>query len=189
MLLHLSEIRNKCKRECAQFKYPLYLFNRIPMYIFAYFAIDNPLDDAPEKLQQYNIIVTFMLINNITADFMLALYNCGNQPINVLLKLHEIFIKCWQIYRLFINDDLFELFGDNFAIHLETRTLRRIDMSIANYSSRQKEYFVPNKPYWRKLRSIRQQIKNNTFRINDVYDLDDYREAKSNGLFKRGAHK
>lgn len=131
--LSVHTIRENCRRYARQFSYPDYLFNRIPTYIFAFFSSPNPLGIIRETYDQMDIINVFMLINGISADLMMAFYAAAHQDLETVLMVHEYLLRMWQLHSHAQEDELIGIFGTIFSYHLETRTLRRIDMTQVSY--------------------------------------------------------
>lgn len=181
-MVHVAEVRRRCQIVARRFRYPEYLFNRIPMYIFRYFKSADPLLGNSAYFTQLNVITIFMIINGIDAGLMMAFYNEGEQSIDTIFELHRIFVAMWRLYRTTEPFDHFSVFGQYFSYHLETRSLRRIDMSIVNYDRSNHEPFVPDQINWRRWREVRRLILAGQFRVDDDYDLLEVREAMRNGM-------
>lgn len=179
-MVNAVEVRRRCRIYAQRFGYDLRLFNRIPIYIFEYFRSDDPLSTNTPSFCQIELMSVFMIINNISSDLMMAFYAAGDQGLDVILRLHTFFFTMWRVYETSDPDDLLGLFGTFFAYHLESRTLRRIDMSIVSYNSgqRQQNNFVPN--------HIRNLIRRGVYRIENEYDLEEVRTALRGGLINRG---
>lgn len=96
----------------------------------------------------------------------------------------------WQLYNQARPEDLIGIFGSFFAYHLETRTLRRIDMTIVNHNhgQRQSTHFVPNQVGWRRAREVRQLYRRGQYRIDDEFDLAEFRMAWFGGFRTRRGH-
>lgn len=189
--LSLYEIRQRCRRYARQFSYSEVLFNRIPAYIFQYLCSPNPLEVVRASFDQMDIINIFMLINGISADLMMAFYAAANQNLENVLMIHEYLLRMWQMYRQATPENLCGIFGTFFSYHLETRTLRRVDMSIV-YRHRnlsQEPHFVPNQPNWRRAREVRRLYRLGQYRVNDIYDIAELRMAWYGGMRQRhGRH-
>lgn len=191
VILTCRVIRDRCKNEAEKFNFPIYLFNRIPMFIFNYFGSRNPFESSESgNIGHFKYIVPFMLINNISASLMAAFYSCGDQTYDVVLSLEEMFLKMWNIYRNPPQGfDLIDCFGNIFVFHLESRRpKKKIDGSTVVYrrTHSNREYFVPNCLMWRHIWRIRNEIRNNRYRIEDDYDMLLYREAVAGGIMLRG---
>lgn len=113
---------------------------------------------------------------------MIAFYNAGEQSIDTIFELHRIFSAMWRLYRTTERVDHLSVFGPYFSYHLETRSLRQIDMSIVNYVQINREPFVPDEINWRRWREVRQLIRSGQFRVDDDYDLLEVREAMQRGM-------
>lgn len=187
-MIPVTKVRERCKEMALRFGYPLYLFNRIPIFIFHYFKSNNPLDHYQGSFSQLDYIIIFMLINSITADLMIAFYAAGDQIVDDIFKLHAIFINAWKLHKAASNDELLSTFDDDiFAYHLQSRSLRKIDHSIVKYESKSKyNYFVPNHPNWKRLRFVRQMIRKGEYRIYDDFDMLELKEAMKQGLLQTG---
>lgn len=186
-MVQVTEVRRRCRIEARRFGFSERLFDRIPIYIFRYFMSDDPMIST-QPFTQMDIMTVFMLINEIDAGLMMAFYNVGGQQVEMLFELHRIFSAMWRLYRSNQPDDLLSVFGNFYSFHLESRTLRRVDMSIVTYAQQDRESFVPNAMNWRRWREVRQLIRANSFRVNDDYDLLEVREALRGGLLQRGRH-
>lgn len=147
-MLHVAEVRQRCRIEARRFGFSETLFNRIPIYFFRYFMSTDPLLSNPQGFTQYNIMTVFMVINRIDAGLLMAFYNAAEQNIDTLFEIHAIYSTLWRLYERTNADDLLDIFGNFYAYHLETRTLRRIDMSIVNYHQTNHEQFVPDTVSW-----------------------------------------
>lgn len=189
-MVHVAEVRRRCQIEARRFHFSEQLFNRIPMYFFRYFKSINPLLDNSEHFSQIHIITVFMIINNIEAILMMAFYNAGEQDFETQMKLHSIFATMWRLYRTTNAVDRISVFGRYFSFHLQTRTLRRIDMSVVTTGRDNHEPFVPHQTNWIRWREVRRLILSREFRINDDYDLFEVREAMQGGiLYQRGRNR
>lgn len=189
-MLHIAEVRRRCRIEARRFNFPEQLFSRIPTYFFRYFKSIDPLLDNSEHFCQWHIMTVFMLINNIDAGLMMAFYNAGEQDIDTLFKIHSIFATMWRLYRRTDAVDLVSVFGPYFSYHLESRTLRRIDMSVVTTGRDNREPFVPHQINWIRWREVRRLILSSAFRVNDDYDLLEVREAMQGGiLHQRGRNR
>lgn len=185
---NIHEIRERC-RYARQFHYPEYLFNRMPTYVFQYFGSPNPLDSIPGLFDQMDIMNIFMLINGISAELMMAFYAAGEQEVDTVIRIHEYFLRMYSLYNESSVNDLIANFGSYFSYHLETRSLRRIDMSVVNYNRHQRlsNNFVPNQVNWRRALEIRQLYRRGQYQIMDEYDLLEFRMAWFGGLrIRRG---
>lgn len=128
-----------------------------------------------------------MIINNIPADLMMTFYSCGGQDVDTLFRLQPFFHTMWRLYQTEPQNELFSIFGTYFAFHCETRTLRRVDMSIVEYRSSQNTGpFLPTLNDWRRSRAVRHLIRTGQFRVNDDYDLLEVRLAYQDGLRQVG---
>lgn len=193
-LKHLTLIRYKCKKEAIRMNYSLELFNRIPMYFFTYFSIDNVLDNVQLNQMYFDILVIFMLINKIDAALMTAFFSCGGQIADMCIRIYDVFFNAWNLFNTVPKTDHMWIFSDRFSYHLETKTLRRIDMSIVstrrNNNNTSAEYFVPNHVSWRRYRQVRQDIRCGIFKIDSYYDLILYKEVHVDSvLMRRGRYK
>lgn len=183
----IFEIRRRCRQYAIRFNYPDILFNTIPTYIFQYFCLINPLEVVPGPFDPMDIMNIFMIINNISADLMMAFYAAGDQELDNVLRIHDYLLRMWQLYNQARPEDLFGLFGTFFAYHMETRTLRRIDMTIVNHNrgQRQPTHFVPNQVNWRRAREVRLLFRRGQYTIGDEFDLAEFRMAWYGGLRNR----
>lgn len=184
-MVRFHEVRERCRVEARRFHYPEHLFGRFPTYIFRYFMSVDPLHSTG-SYSLINIITVFMLINNIDAGLMMAFFNAGDQGLDTLFQLHGIFSVYWRLYRSTPENELISIFGDCFSFHCESRTLRRVDMSIANSEPQNHEHFVPDTSNWRRWREVRRLIRIGEFRVIDDYDLLEVREAMRGGMRGRG---
>lgn len=186
-------VRDRCRRYAVQFGFPLYLFERIPSYIFYYFKSADPfgLNYAQSNITQLDIMIVFILINNISSNLIMAFYAAGDQNVETVFGLHTHFDIMWRLYRATdVNNanELFRYFGTFFAYHLESRTLRRIDMSIVTYNSNNRGHFLPDSSNWRHYRNIRQMILNGQFRVDNDYDIQEIQRIMRDGFLQRGRH-
>lgn len=93
----------------------------------------------------------------------------------------------WRFYQSEPLNELISIFGTYFAFHCETRTLRRVDMSIVQYrSSENTGPFLPTLNDWRRSRAVRYLIRTGQFQVNDDYDLLEVRLAYQDGLRQVG---
>lgn len=187
----LHQVRDQCRIYARQFNFPEQLFNRIPMYIFQYFGTPNPLTVIRGAYDSMDIITIFMIINKISAELMMAFYASADQELETTLMVHDHFQKMWQLHGQNNPRDLCGIFGTLFSYHLETRTLRRVDMSIVLHHQRHRSptHFVPNQLNWQRAREVRTQYRNGQYRINDLYDLAELRMAWYGGLrIRRGRY-
>lgn len=140
-MVSVVDVRRRCRYYARRFGYSLLLFDRIPTYIFEYFRSNDPLNTFTPSFTQIELITTFMIINNISADLMTSFYSSGDQELDIVLHLHTFFITMWRLYRESTEDSLLGRFGTFFAYHLESRTLRRIDMSLVIFNRGQRQFF------------------------------------------------
>lgn len=184
-MVQTVEVRRRCRVYAERFNYPLNLFDRFPMYVFRYFHASDVIhpNASSSSLTQLNIITVFMIINHVSADLMMAFYSAGDQDLDTVLRLQSYFTAMWGFYRSEPEQELFSIFGTFFAFHCETRTLRRVDMSLVNYrSSENTGPFIPNVYDWRRSRAVRHLIRTGQFRVEDDYDLLEVRNANRDGL-------
>lgn len=160
------------------------------MYIYQHLASQRPLDVVPGSFDSMNIMNIFMLINGISADLMAAFYAAGGQAYQEVLRLHEYFIRMWRMYTEAVQGDLIGMFGDYFAYHLETRTLRRIDMSVVDHGrgTRHNTHFVPSRPDWRQAREVRRLYRAGEYQILNDDDLEEFRYAWGGEYRTRRGH-
>lgn len=180
----LREVRERCRVYAHQYGFPILLFNRIPMYFFQYFGSPDPLTVVSGPFDQMDIINIFMIINGISANLMTAMYAGADQQLETVLRIHEYLLRMWSLYDSQPAHELVSNFGDYFVFHLETRTLRRIDMSIVDHNHQRTRLtnFVPNQVSWRRAREIRRLYRSGQYRIMDIYDLAEFRMAWYGGL-------
>lgn len=186
-MLTTRQTRERCRREAIRLRYPMWLFNRIPMHYFDYFRSADPFYSVNVPLMsQLEIITIFLLINNISLGVILAFFNAGGATIDTILRLATYFHHMRTIYDQTSLLDRIGLFGDYFVYHLGTRSTRRVDMSQPTVHPRRGNRFVPNVPNWERNRIIRQQIRNGLHRVVDEYDLSVVRDALHDGLLATG---
>lgn len=187
-MVSVIDVRNRCRIVARRFGYSLRLFDRIPTYIFQYFRSEDPLATNSPSFSQIDIVIIFMIINNISANLTMAFYASGDQEMDTVFRLQDLFTTMLRLYETTNQEDLYEIFGTYFAYHLETRTLRRIDMVVVDFNrgSRQLNDFVPNNPHWERNRNMRNLIRNGLFRVEDDFDLHEVRIAIRTGLLPRG---
>lgn len=187
-MIRLPEVRRRCRYYAQRFDYPLHLFDRFPMHLFRYFRFTDALSQiSPSSFSQLNIATVFMIINNISADLMMTFYSCGGQDVDTLLRLQTYFQTMWRFYQSEPSNELLSIFGTYFAFHCETRTLRRIDMSVVSYrSSENTGPFLPTLNDWRRSRAVRHLIRSGQFEVNDDYDLLEVQLAYQDGLRQVG---
>lgn len=184
----IRQIRQNCEKIAVKFNFPIEIFKRIPMWFFGYLRSEDPLYIYSNKFNQINMMTIFMLINEIPPELMMAFYNEGHQNVDIVFRLHEIFIKMRQKYDTIPIDDRIEYFGTNFTFHCATRTLRRIDMSQVELGSRTRKNnnFIPNHGSWPFYRDIRHQIRNGTYSVTHELDIAFAFGAMADGLLPRG---
>lgn len=187
-MVNVTEVRHKCRKEASRFSYSINLFDRFPIWVFEYFKSKDPLASHSNSFTQIEIITIFMLINNIDAGLMMAFYNAGGQDVDKLFRLHDIFLKMWKKYRDTPPIQLTGVFGTFFTFHCETKSLRRVDMTIPQRlnNGRINNRFVPYSPHWERDRNTRAQIRNGKFKINNGDDLQRAKDAMFEGLLKQG---
>lgn len=188
-MLSVIEVRNRCRREAARFHYSLILFDRFPMWIFRYFQASDPLcvDNIP-NFKKLHILFVYMIINKIDAGLMMAFYNAADQDMDTIFRLHKLFSTMWKLYNEAESIDYIPIFGTYFTFHCESRTLRRIDMSVVNYNRGQRnaEHFIPNSMRWKQERIVRSLIRRGEFTVRDEEDLREVKEAWQDGLRRQG---
>lgn len=175
----VHEVRQKCKIQAKKFNYSEELLNRFPMWVFRYFAALDPMCREDNETKKIEIMTIFMLINKISPDLMMAFYIEGGQSVHDAMKIRDFFNKMKEIHDEHEKDDLIALFGSNFTFHCQTKTLRRIDMSIVESSPRggPNEPFIPDTMEWRRQRVIRNLIANGQFTVFDDMDLMEVKQA------------
>lgn len=180
---HLSKVRDRCRAIAHRYRYDEILFDRIPTFYFNYFRATDPLAVV-------HLVAVFMLINDISANLMMAFYSAGGHDPDMLDRLHQIFIRQWAAYRQRRGTpELFERFGHYYAYHMETKTLRYIDMSPRPYSGprqRHRDRFVPDEHNWMQYREVRERLRAGNFVAQDDRDLDIIAAAERNGMYARG---
>lgn len=184
-MVQTVEVKRRCRIYAQRFNYPLNLFDRFPMYVFRYFQSSDVIhpNSSSTSFTQLNIITVFMIINHASADLMMAFYSAGEQDVDTVFRLQSYFLAMWEFYRNEPESELFSIFGTYFAFHCESRTLRRVDMSIVNYRSNENTGpFIPNIHDWRRSRAVRHLIRTGQFRVEDDYDLLEVRNAYRDGL-------
>lgn len=119
---------------------------------------------------------------------MLAFYLEAGQSVNDAMDAHKFLHLMKKLYDENTNENLIGLFGDYFTLHLETRTLRRIDMTTVVHgdTSKANEPFLPSSLNWRRERVVRNLIRNGHYTIQDDLDLREAKSAFQNGLCLRG---
>lgn len=184
----VSTVRNNCKLQAKQFGFDENLFNRIPMWVFRSVAADDPLCRECHNTTKLELICLFVLINDISPDLMMSFYIKGGQSVDDAFRLHKYLTTMKKLHRESEEIDLIGLFGDKFTFHLATRTLRRIDMSIIQWSSEsgRREAFLPDNLNWKRERIVRNLIRNGQHTIEDDMDIRELYSAWMNGLRKRG---
>lgn len=188
-MVQTYQVREQCRAEAVRFGYPMVLFNRIPMHYFDYFRSEEPFAAVNVPIMtQMEIVTVFMLINNIDPAMLVEFYCAGGHDLNMLLRLMSFFNCMWRVYRATPESNLLGRFGRFYALHLETRQLRYVDMSRHHSVNRARhvERFVPNDPSWPRNRAVRERIRQGQFRVEDDYDLLLVREAMRDALFRRG---
>lgn len=188
-IANLALIRHGCRRYARQFNYPSQLFDRIPIYVFHYFASPSPMDFVQGSFDPMDIMNVFMIINQISADLMAAFYAAGGQDFQTVLRIHDYLLRMWDLYRNTEPIDLHVVFGTNFSYHLASRSLRRMDMSLVTHRSGHdaRTHFVPNHPGWRRAREVRRLYRSGQYVIADCYDLAEFQMAWSGGYgIRRG---
>lgn len=179
----VSQLRYRCKMQAFHFNFDLLKFNRIPIWVFRYFAADDPLCQESDTCLKIEIMTVFMLINKISPDLIMAFYLEGGQNVLDCLKLNHVFHNLKKLFEKTDENYLIPYFGSQFSFHIESKTLRRIDMSIVQFSSTSNnEPFIPQGTSWRRNRIIRNLIRNGQFTVQDKSDLCDIKEAWKNGL-------
>lgn len=182
----LPEVRNKCKLHAEKFRFSINLFNRTPMWVFRCFTADDPLCKINYmETKKIDFMTVFMLINKISPNLMMACYLEGGQSVNDVIDLHKYFILMEKLYE----EGVIGMLDDSFAFHLESRTLRRLDMSIVESGpnqSKQNEPFLPHNTNWRRQRVLRNLIRMGQYKIRDEYDLLEVKEAYQQGLRLKG---
>lgn len=182
-------VRRQCRAEAVRLGFPLRLFGRIPIYYFDYFRSTDPLSTVNvPTMTQVEIITIFMLINDIDVGVMLAFFNAGGCTLDTLLYLDSYLHKMYHLYRNASQVDLLATFGDFFVYHLDTRTTRRVDMTLVEQQSQISERFVPNVPNWSRNRQVRQQIREGQYVVHDNYDLSVVHCALRDGLLPIGRY-
>lgn len=147
-------VRKECKIQAKQFKYNEELLNRFPMWVFRYFAAIDPMCQNTNEFMKVEIITIFMLLNKINADLMMAFYMKGGQSIEDSMKLRNFFTKMWHIHGKNGKEDLIAIFGNKCTFHCQSRSIRRIELSIVDNKrpdGRNNEHFVPDNLEWRRL--------------------------------------
>lgn len=188
MFYQIDTVRMNCRKQAEKFRYSSELFFRIPTWFFRNLAADDPLCQNSNETLKIEIMSLFMLINSISPEMMLAFYIEAGQSIELSLKVHKFLKTMRDIYDKNEEDDYIGLFGTWFTFHCETRTLRRIDMSIVKCgeTTRTTVPFIPDNLHWRRQRIVRNLIKNGEYTINDDLDLDEVKRSYQNGLRKWG---
>lgn len=161
------------------------------MYIFQYLSSPSPLMVISSTFDQIDIINVFMLINDISAHLMTAMYAAADQDLDTVLQLQDYFLRMWDLYNRNPSEEHQGIFGTYYAYHLHTRTLRRIDMSIVDNHTRRANttQFVPNQLSWRRAREVRTLYRTGQYRVADEFDLAELQMAWYGGLrIRRGRH-
>lgn len=188
---NLKDVREKCCRQAMKFKYSIELFNRIPMWFFRYLTAEDPLCENEKKCTKLEVISIFALINEIDAGLMMAFYIEGGQSINDCLRLHSFFCTMKKLYDKTENYLRTSFLGNSFTYHCESKSLRRVDMSLVECASTEmsKEPFILNSLEWRRERFIRQMIRTGKFSTLDNIELTQIKQCWQNGLRLRGLMK
>lgn len=188
--MHTYEVRDRCRLESIRFGFSKNNFNRIPIHYFDYFRATDPFSSVNVPIMnQMEIITVFMIINQIDNGLMMAFYNAGGQNMNMLFRLANFFHRMWQIYHETSSQELFARFGMYYAYHLNSRTLRYINMTqyiALDCFHRRGNRFVPSSPHWERDRLLRYRIRNGSFVVNDYHDLERVHSALKEGLMRQG---
>lgn len=182
----IDEVRLKCKTQALRHNMDIKLFNRIPMYMFRYVSAEDPLCKETFEIGKLEIMCTFMLINSLSPNLIAAFHTEGGQSVENVAEILSFYTKMKEIYEKTPNNERCALFGTKFAYHLESKTLRRIDMTIVESKSRDKEPFIPDQMDWKRQRAIRSMVRNGQFTVEDDFDLRQVKMAWKNGLRLRG---
>lgn len=189
-MLNTYEVRDRCRNESIRFGFSIRMFNRIPIHYFDYFRATDPFASVNvPTMTQMEIITVFMIINGIDVGLMMAFYNAGEQDMDMLFRLANFLQRMYRIYHETPSQELFARFGMYYAYHLNSRTLRYIDMTryeSNNGFHRQRNRFVPSSPHWERDRLLRYRIRNGSFVVNDYHDLELVRSALGEGLMRHG---
>lgn len=185
---HISDNRSKCKIQAARLKLEIRLFDRIPMWVFRYFAATDPLCRNDKKCERLEIMCVFMIINNISPALMVAFYMQSGQCVNDCMKLLSFFTNMKALYNKTAAHSLWTIFGNTYTIHLETRTMRQIDMTLVQSGSKrgEQEPFIMDHLHSHRDRMLRKLIRQGKFTIFDEIGLNQVKQCWRNGLQRRG---
>lgn len=184
---NVSELRQKCKRLCAQFKFDIRLFNRIPMYMFRIFAADDPCCYDTEDCAKLQIATNFMIINIIEPAMMAALYAEAGQSVLICDKLHKYFETMKILFSKTEPHAQIGVFGTNFAFDLYKRKLSQIDGTIVERGTVRgnTEPFVHGSDF-RRLRLVRKLLRQGKFTAFDELELREIKRSFRDGLRRKG---
>lgn len=183
----LSSLRQRCRLHAEKFKYPLVMFDRIPMWFFRYLAAEDPLCQNV-KATKLEIMTIFMIINEIEVNLMMAFYIEGGQCIDDCMQLLIFFGIMKKLNDRTENYMKTSMLGHSFTYHCQSKSLRRIDMSLVECASTNmsKEPFIPDSVNWRRERFIRKIIRSGQFNRMDEIELTQIKQSWQNGLRLRG---
>lgn len=183
------DARQKCKVEAIRLGFSIRLFGRIPIHYFDYFRAENPFDSVNVPIMTHlEIITVFMIINDLDIGLLMAFYNASGAELDTVLRMSTFLHRMWNVYRQTEHRELMGRFGNVYAFHLGSRTLRYIDGTVCVYADSQRRggRFVPDEPSWVRLREVRNLIKNHRFPVEDDYDQSMAQAATRSGLMFTG---
>lgn len=154
---NIPEVRRRCKIQCQKLKFQLRLFDRIPIWVFRYFAASDPCCENTQKCTKLDIMCVFMIINDMKKT---AFYKEGGQSYDNCLRLLKFFTTMKKLSAKTAMNSLWTVFGNTFAYHLESRSLRQVDMTFVNNGARREntEPFIPDNLNWKRERMLRRII-------------------------------
>lgn len=140
------------------------------MHYSQYFISEmDPLERAVgSDFAQIDIIMVFMVINQLPFGVIAAWYAAGGKDAETVMQLisHLHKVDCLVNNKnLLAEYGLTVLLGYNYAYHLDSKTLRYVDGTVVlNRNMRRKGIlFDPNHPLWRRNLGLYQQIKAGLF--------------------------
>lgn len=186
---NLKEVREKCSRQAIKFKYSLELFNRIPMWFFRSLTAEDPLCKNELNSTKLEMMLIFALINEIEASLMMAFYLEGGQSVDDCFRLHAFFINMKKLYDKTENYLRTSFLGNLFTFHCQSKTLRRVDMSLVQCATTEKEPFIMDSLEFRRERFIRKMIRTGKFTSLDNIEITQIKKCWQNGLRLKGLMK
>lgn len=164
------------------------LLNFLDAFRSTYLAAKDPLCRDDWEMGKVDIMLIFMLINQLPPALIAAWYLEGGQSVDDVIKIEEFYRKMKILFEKEKQNDnnVIGLFGTKFAIHLETRQLMRVDMTVIHPMKVSNEPFIPDTLNWKRQRAIRELIRKGEYKVTDFQQLQEVKNAWKNGLRLRG---